>query len=98
MTHVTGNVQIAEVYFNRGSAKIDLLDYAGAIAEYSKALEMNPKFAEAYHNRGLAKKISLITMARLLTIQRQLILIQTLLRLTSTEEPQRLPFKTILAP
>ncbi len=51
-----GNEQIAEVYFNRGNAKSDIQDFVGAIAEYTKAIEMNPELVEAFHNRGLAKK------------------------------------------
>jgi tetratricopeptide (TPR) repeat protein len=44
----------AEFYFNRG------LDYANkgqldqAISDYTKALEMNPRNAAAYNNRGIA--------------------------------------------
>ena len=56
MMNITGNEKIAEVYFNRGNAKSDSQDFVGAIAEYSKALEMNPRLEEAFHNRGLAKK------------------------------------------
>ena len=42
-------------YNNRGNAKSDLQDYQGAIADYTKAIEINPQLAPAYYNRGLAK-------------------------------------------
>ena len=42
-------------YKNRGIAKKKLQDYRGAIADYTKAIELNPYLAEAYNNRGFAK-------------------------------------------
>lgn len=36
-------------------AKQRLKDYRGAIADYDKAIEINPKYADAYYNRGYAK-------------------------------------------
>ena len=35
--------------------KIINQDYKGAIADYTKAIQLNPNYAEAYYNRGLAK-------------------------------------------
>jgi tetratricopeptide (TPR) repeat protein/tRNA A-37 threonylcarbamoyl transferase component Bud32 len=43
----------AMLYFIRGNAKQDQHDYSGAIEDFSKALETNPHFAEAYINRGV---------------------------------------------
>ena len=46
----------AEDYFNSGYAKAELKkDYRGEIQDYTKAIELNPKDAEAYYNRGLTK-------------------------------------------
>lgn len=42
-------------YFNRGSLKIKLEDYRGAIIDFSKAIELNPQFARAYLRRADAK-------------------------------------------
>jgi tetratricopeptide (TPR) repeat protein len=44
----------ADTYFSRGIdfRKIGMLKEA--IAEFTKAIEINPKYAEAYYNRGLA--------------------------------------------
>jgi len=39
----------------RGSAKYNLGAYRGAIEDYNKAIEINPKSADAYYGRGLAK-------------------------------------------
>ena len=47
--------QTAEDYYNRGNAKGNSQDYKGAIADYTKAIELNPNFAAAYNNRGNAK-------------------------------------------
>ena len=49
-------MKIAQQYFNRGNSKIFLQDYAGAIVYFDKGIEINPKFAKAYYQRGLAKK------------------------------------------
>src|SRR5437016_5330741 len=47
----------ANEYFKRGT---DLLnnqkDYDGAIANLTKAIELNGNYAEAYYNRGLARR------------------------------------------
>ena len=47
--------QTAEDFFNFGNAKYKLKDYRGAIQDYNKAIELNPKLASAYLGRGLAK-------------------------------------------
>jgi len=39
----TGNNQIAEKYFSSGGRKYDIQDFLGAIADYTRALELNPK-------------------------------------------------------
>lgn len=51
----TGYSQTAKEYFTRGYAKKDLQDYRGAIADYTKAIEINPKYLLAYRCRGIAK-------------------------------------------
>ena len=47
--------QTSEEYFYRAYEKINLKDYYGAIADYTKAIEINPNFSNAYYNRGLTK-------------------------------------------
>ncbi len=44
-----------DAYLNRGLAKSDLGDNYGAIQDYDKAIEINPKYAKAYVNRALAR-------------------------------------------
>ena len=46
--------QTAEDYFNKGISKFSLQDYRGAISDYSKAIQLNPDYADAYNNRGCA--------------------------------------------
>ena len=45
------HAQSADEFFNRGNVKGDLGDYQGAIADYTKAIEINPQDAAAYNNR-----------------------------------------------
>lgn len=46
----------ADDYLDRGYAKYEKGDPDGAIADYSRALELDPKDAAAYNNRGNVKK------------------------------------------
>jgi tetratricopeptide (TPR) repeat protein len=41
-------------YYNRGNVWYYKGDYDKAIADYTKAIEINPQYASAYENRGLA--------------------------------------------
>lgn len=45
----------AALYFNRGVAKEMMLDFEGAILDYDLAIAHNPKYGDAYLNRGNAK-------------------------------------------
>src|ERR1043166_1930531 len=45
----------ANAYNNRGNAKDAKGDLDGAIADYDRAIELDPKYASAYYNRGDAK-------------------------------------------
>ena len=49
--------QKPDEYFNRANDKAKLQDYRGAIADYSKAIELNPNNGKAYYNRGISKKM-----------------------------------------
>ena len=49
-------VQTAEEYFYRALEKQNKKDYYGAIADYTKAIEINPNYTDAYINRGNAKR------------------------------------------
>ena len=44
----------ADFYFSRGKAKVMRNDYDNAIADLTKAIELCPVFAAAYHYRGVA--------------------------------------------
>jgi tetratricopeptide (TPR) repeat protein len=45
----------AQVYWKSGNAKYNSKNYAGAIRDYDKAIEKDPKYLNAYINRGLSK-------------------------------------------
>ena len=47
--------QTAKEYFNSGYDKAEAKDYYGAISDYTKAIELDPNYANAYYNRGLSK-------------------------------------------
>jgi len=42
----------AEAYKKRGNAYYEKGQYDKAISDYSKAIELNPRYANAYNNRG----------------------------------------------
>ena len=51
---LAATAQTAEEYYFRGNSKDDLEDYYGAIADYTKSIEINPHY-RAYFNRGISK-------------------------------------------
>jgi len=44
----------AETYFTRGYNNFQQRDYQQAIKDYDKAIELDPKYAAAYNNRGIS--------------------------------------------
>lgn len=46
----------AEEFYNRGVDRQNARDFQGAIADYTKALELNPRLSQAYLNRGNAQR------------------------------------------
>ncbi len=44
----------AEAYFNRGLAYASNGQYEEAITDYTRALEINPRYALAFYHRGVA--------------------------------------------
>jgi len=51
----TGSCQTAQEYFTKGLIEFVGEDIRGAIADYTKTIEIDPKFKEAYNSRGQAK-------------------------------------------
>ena len=49
---------LAGAYFNRGNAYSDKKNYPAAIANYGKALELQPDNAGIYYNRGRAYRLN----------------------------------------
>src|ERR1041384_6965616 len=47
----------AKEYFERGLAEQNGSNLAAALADYNRALEIDPKNALAYNNRGLVKQV-----------------------------------------
>ena len=46
---------LATQYFKQGVEKYEAGNYQVAISNWSKAIEINPQYAAAYSNRGVAK-------------------------------------------
>jgi len=44
-----------EDFFLRGEDKYQKGDYQGAIVAYTQAIALNPNYAKAYYNRGIAR-------------------------------------------
>ena len=51
LSQVTHSIS-AETYFLFRNVKYELGDYAGAIADYTMAIRLQPDYAKAYYNRG----------------------------------------------
>ena len=49
------NPRLAEVWFNHTAAWVENRELERAIADYDRAIETNPRHANAYANRGLAR-------------------------------------------
>ncbi len=56
--HIKGNPNDGEAYRNRGSAKIELGDFASAVSDFDQAIELAPNDAKAYYYRGTLKERS----------------------------------------
>lgn len=56
---ISASVAIAQTtaldFLNRGNERRANEDLSGAIADYTKAIELDPKFADAYYRRGSAR-------------------------------------------
>ena len=48
--------QTSAQYFKSGFDKFEAKDYYGAIADYTKAIELDPNDRSAYKNRGITKE------------------------------------------
>jgi len=53
---VAAKPDLALAWNARGYAYLLLHDHASAIQDFDRAIELNPKYANAYRNRGAARK------------------------------------------
>src|SRR5215510_7369950 len=51
---ISGDGRDALAYYKRGVAYQDKHEHDRAIADYTKAIEINPQYGDAYNNRGAA--------------------------------------------
>ena len=56
MASVAACTSKAQEHYNNGRALDDKSDFDGAIGEYTKAIEADPKFFKAYLNRGIGRQ------------------------------------------
>ena len=49
------NTQYADLYFYRGTAKLDIFDFDNAVTDFDKAIELEPLYMEAIANRAFAR-------------------------------------------
>src|SRR5947208_1627865 len=56
VTQAQVNRSLAIDYFNRGSTKLDAGDLDGAMADFSRAIELDRHYAAPYFNRGLVRR------------------------------------------
>lgn len=51
----TGESNSYKYFYDTGYSKHNAGDFTGAIADFSKAIELNPQFGDAYNFRGMSK-------------------------------------------
>lgn len=49
------NDKYSDIYFDRGTAKLNALDFDNAILDFNKAIELEPLYMEAYGNRAFTR-------------------------------------------
>lgn len=54
--NVTSSIDKATALFKQGEQKLKEKDYNGAVELYSQAIDINPKYAQAYGKRGQVKE------------------------------------------
>jgi tetratricopeptide (TPR) repeat protein len=47
--------ETADSFYKRGNENYNKRDFVGAVADYTRAIEANPKYKQAYYKRGLVK-------------------------------------------
>ena len=52
LTHPEHRDELIDAYNSRGHIRYLWVDFDEAISDYSEAIELDPKFAVAYYNRG----------------------------------------------
>ena len=55
LSYASLSAQTANEYYQKGLKNVLSDNYKAAILDFTKAIEINPDYAEAYYNRGRAK-------------------------------------------